>query len=142
MQYIHIVTSREYIHILCFHVLILCRQYLFISMRSKAVDLFPLFWLYQTLSLSGTSKVMLLVYQFAFFLFNSYIFIKWWTINGGYWYSDTTLKSSFKPCTGWKEVSLKRLIQKYKDFFRIQTWSELKVCVRYFFSNFYFFIKW
>ena len=61
-----------------------------------------------------------------FFLFNSYIFQQRLVIVVGYQNSDPILKSSFKLCKEWKEVSFKEPIQKYTNFFRLRTWVEIK----------------
>ena len=63
---------------------ILGRRYLFISLRSKAVDLFPLFSLYQNFFCQVLPKSCCWYHSLLFFLFNSYIFNQWWAINGGH----------------------------------------------------------
>ena len=74
MQYIYIVTSRECINNLFFHVLY-SRQAIFIySIRSKAVDLFIFFFILSTLLFVGyfQSHAVGIIVCFFFFLIHKF----------------------------------------------------------------------
>ena len=83
MQYIYIVTSRECINNLFFHILN-SRQAIFIySIRSKAVDLFTFFYFINIFVCWILPMLCCWYHSLLFPLFNSYVFQQWWTIVGG-----------------------------------------------------------
>ena len=116
MQYIYIVTSRECINNLFFHILN-SRQAIFIySIRSKAVDLFTFFYFINIFVCWILPTLCCWYHSLLFPLFNSYVFQQWWTIVGGIKIVILFYKVHSKPERNEKKCLSKRLFRSTQTF--------------------------
>ena len=116
MQYIYIVTSRECINNLFFHVLN-SRQAIFIySIRSKAVDLFTFFYFINIFVCWILPILCCWYHSLLFPLFNSYVFQQWWTIVGGIKIVILFYKVHSKPVKNEKQCLSKSLFKSAEPF--------------------------